>query len=147
MTTAGRNDPCPCGSGKKYKKCCLAKDEAAAAAVRPPPPPPAPKPRIPWRIVDREDPLDPERNLIIDLVNNGQLDEAEAAAAALRRDHPEVYHGLELLGFVCEARGDNKRAADYYRQTADFMQTHPGHEQGLINFMRAQADKLDPPPT
>ncbi len=22
-----RNDPCPCGSGKKYKKCCLGKDE------------------------------------------------------------------------------------------------------------------------
>lgn len=22
---AGRNDPCPCGSGKKYKKCCLNK--------------------------------------------------------------------------------------------------------------------------
>ena len=20
--TVGRNDPCPCGSGKKYKKCC-----------------------------------------------------------------------------------------------------------------------------
>jgi hypothetical protein len=25
----GRNDPCPCGSGKKFKKCCLNKDEAA----------------------------------------------------------------------------------------------------------------------
>ena len=24
----GRNDPCPCGSGKKYKKCCLGKDES-----------------------------------------------------------------------------------------------------------------------
>lgn len=24
----GRNDPCPCGSGKKYKKCCLPKEEA-----------------------------------------------------------------------------------------------------------------------
>jgi hypothetical protein len=23
----GRNDPCPCGSGKKYKKCCLLQDE------------------------------------------------------------------------------------------------------------------------
>jgi hypothetical protein len=23
----GRNDPCPCGSGKKYKKCCLTKGE------------------------------------------------------------------------------------------------------------------------
>jgi uncharacterized protein YecA (UPF0149 family) len=21
-TNIGRNDPCPCGSGKKYKKCC-----------------------------------------------------------------------------------------------------------------------------
>jgi hypothetical protein len=27
--TLGRNDPCHCGSGKKYKKCCMAKDEAA----------------------------------------------------------------------------------------------------------------------
>ena len=22
-TKVGRNDPCPCGSGKKYKKCCM----------------------------------------------------------------------------------------------------------------------------
>ncbi|WP_370650155.1 YecA family protein [Oscillochloris sp. ZM17-4] len=68
----GRNDPCPCGSGKKYKKCCLAKDEAAARqaaheratafrAIEPlagddpfagfpsytPPPPPEPRPRSP----------------------------------------------------------------------------------------------------
>jgi len=27
----GRNDPCPCGSGQKYKKCCEAKDDAARA--------------------------------------------------------------------------------------------------------------------
>ena len=26
----GRNDPCPCGSGKKYKKCCMNKDQAQA---------------------------------------------------------------------------------------------------------------------
>ena len=25
----GPNDPCPCGSGKKYKKCCMQKDQAA----------------------------------------------------------------------------------------------------------------------
>ncbi|MBQ8759436.1 MAG: SEC-C domain-containing protein [Clostridia bacterium] len=23
----GRNDPCPCGSGLKYKKCCMLKNE------------------------------------------------------------------------------------------------------------------------
>jgi hypothetical protein len=26
MSDVGRNDPCPCGSGKKYKKCCLTHD-------------------------------------------------------------------------------------------------------------------------
>ena len=26
---AGPNDPCPCGSGKKYKKCCMQKDKLA----------------------------------------------------------------------------------------------------------------------
>ena len=25
----GRNDPCPCGSGKKYKNCCMRKSGAA----------------------------------------------------------------------------------------------------------------------
>ncbi|HHX66152.1 MAG TPA: hypothetical protein GX702_14840, partial [Chloroflexi bacterium] len=33
----GRNDPCPCGSGKKYKNCCLRQglspEEAAAKAT------------------------------------------------------------------------------------------------------------------
>jgi len=24
----GRNDPCPCGSGKKYKKCCMRQSSA-----------------------------------------------------------------------------------------------------------------------
>lgn len=26
----GRNEPCHCGSGSKYKKCCLEKDDDAA---------------------------------------------------------------------------------------------------------------------
>jgi hypothetical protein len=30
----GRNDPCHCGSGRKYKQCCLQKDEAAARDAR-----------------------------------------------------------------------------------------------------------------
>ncbi len=27
MTQIGRNDPCLCGSGKKYKKCCLGQEQ------------------------------------------------------------------------------------------------------------------------
>jgi len=29
LREAGRNDPCPCGSGKKYKKCHLPRDQEA----------------------------------------------------------------------------------------------------------------------
>jgi hypothetical protein len=62
----GRNDPCHCGSGKKYKQCHLAKDEAAERAARekaaaqaaatvepeaqrPAPPPPKHNTRQPWK--------------------------------------------------------------------------------------------------
>lgn len=30
----GRNAPCPCGSGRKYKKCCLSHDQALSEALR-----------------------------------------------------------------------------------------------------------------
>ncbi len=30
MTPAGRNAPCPCGSGRKFKHCCLSKQQTAA---------------------------------------------------------------------------------------------------------------------
>ncbi|MDR2540199.1 MAG: SEC-C domain-containing protein [Chlamydiales bacterium] len=33
MNKTGRNDPCPCGSGKKFKKCCESK--AATKALSP----------------------------------------------------------------------------------------------------------------
>ena len=30
----GRNDPCPCGSGRKYKNCCMRKEQSAGAVSR-----------------------------------------------------------------------------------------------------------------
>ena len=33
-TKAGRNDACPCGSGKKFKKCCERKTAAASRSGR-----------------------------------------------------------------------------------------------------------------
>ncbi|MHC4275343.1 MAG: sulfotransferase [Planctomycetota bacterium] len=34
----GRNDPCPCGSGRKYKKCCMGKAAPRPQATAAPPP-------------------------------------------------------------------------------------------------------------
>lgn len=35
MNVVGRNDPCPCGSGLKFKRCCLTKKLVMAPAYRP----------------------------------------------------------------------------------------------------------------
>ena len=34
MARIGRNQPCPCGSGRKYKRCCLQKDNDDSAEAR-----------------------------------------------------------------------------------------------------------------
>ena len=34
MSLVARNAPCPCGSGQKYKKCCLRRDEERRLAQR-----------------------------------------------------------------------------------------------------------------
>ena len=33
MPSPGRNDPCPCGSGKKFKQCCAAKKNRMSPAL------------------------------------------------------------------------------------------------------------------
>jgi SEC-C motif-containing protein len=52
LAQTGRNDACPCGSGKKYKKCHLGEDEAAAT---PPAAPPDPQEIIAngWRLFEQ----------------------------------------------------------------------------------------------
>lgn len=30
----GRNDPCPCGSGKKYKQCCMLKEQESVSSAK-----------------------------------------------------------------------------------------------------------------
>jgi hypothetical protein len=36
MTKPGRNDQCPCGSGRKYKRCCLEKEAEWSREALPP---------------------------------------------------------------------------------------------------------------
>jgi len=33
MPRPGRNDPCPCGSGKKFKQCCASKKDRVSPAL------------------------------------------------------------------------------------------------------------------
>ena len=140
MPKIGRNDPCPCGSGKKYKHCCLEKDRAAEFA-------PAVRQRVALeaqkanRAALRKDyqaelletettlreaqALDAASNAVVDLVHAGRLDEAEQAARELLVRYPEVHDGYDRLGMVHEARGQFREAADCYRKVIEFMRANP----------------------
>ncbi len=151
MAKIGRNDPCPCGSCKKYKQCCLAKDEAAARAAAPPP---APTPRRAGRVVfpqdnDDVDLLTEDSNAVIAMIRAGDIDAAEQAAHQLLERYPEVHDGLDRLGMVCEARGVNRKAADYYRRAMTFILEHDDDEDGgpneLVATYQRLIDRLDPP--
>ena len=108
MSKIGRNAPCPCGSGKKYKKCCLLNQDGRPTSAPP----------IKYRAVYTD--LDQLSNSVVDLINQKDLDKAEAVSRKLLTEYPDQVDGLDRLAMVYEARGDRKKAAKYYRKAADF---------------------------
>ena len=82
MPKMGRNDPCPCGSGKKYKHCCRDKDEAAeraaVAAARAAAAAEYQERQAPLKErrarLEHEDELARASNAVIDLLDAGRLD-------------------------------------------------------------------------
>jgi tetratricopeptide (TPR) repeat protein len=159
MANTGRNDPCPCGSGKKYKRCCLDKDEAAerqALASRVTPALGSPWQRSPeilaemrealGSVDDDEDELTAASNAAVDLVNAGKLDEAEKVARDLLERFPEVHDGYDRLGMVYEARGDKKQAAYYYRKVIEFIREHAeDYDPEFEAVFHKLVAELDPP--
>jgi hypothetical protein len=151
----GRNEPCHCGSGQKYKRCCQEKDETAertartaAEAARPKPPPRRSLADLLSEEIDDDlVQLTETSNAVIKMVRAGQLDEAELAANELLLRFPEVHDGYDRLGMVAEARGDNKLAAEYYRKVIDFVRARPDqYEPGFEDTFHRLIQKLDPAP-
>lgn len=132
----GRNDPYPCDSGQKYKRCCLAKDQLAESAALA-----AAATRAAEAAhhhhshegcdfcgahpIDDEDELTRDSNAVVDLVREGKLDQPEAAARDLLERYPQVHDGYDRLGMVYEARGQKKEAADCYCKVIEFVRAHP----------------------
>ena len=165
MAKPGRNDPCHCGSGKKYKKCCQPKEQAAEGEVIAKAQAARAEREAARRLeqkaakaaalerfhemadVDEElEELATASNAAVDLVNAGKLEEAEAAARDLIARYPEVHDGWDRLGMMYEAKGGNKAAADCYRRALAIIRERP--QQYDPEFAQVFVDlvaKLNPP--
>ncbi len=116
MTKIGRNDPCPCGSGKKYKQCCAApragdpsgQAQATAAEVL---------------------------QIAIDHHHAGRLPLAATLYRQILEADPYQPDALYLSGMLARQRGELELAADFFGRT---LQVHPGHAGAAISLGNVQ---------
>jgi tetratricopeptide (TPR) repeat protein len=163
MAKIGRNDSCPCGSGKKHKKCCeavelaqsadraraarLAEDERVLAT-----PPRGARP-IPEAAGYIEDDLDELSNGVVDLIDAKRFDDALGACKRLLSEYPDVVDGLERSAMLQEARGDFALAVDFYRRALAFTERpdqRDGFDEDGREYFREKITELDArgrPPT
>src|SRR3990170_4345774 len=92
MSTQNRNNSCPCGSGKKYKKCCLGK-----AATTPGVASPAPAQLIQAALQHHQ---------------SGRLSQAETLYKQVLRSNPDNPDALYLLGMLAHQVGNNEVATE-----------------------------------
>jgi predicted Zn-dependent protease len=137
MSKVGRNDPCPCGSGKKFKRCCQERVEAGKREAH--------RHAEVERLAAERARLEAERDFaerkqedalhdsetftrvdylsesVLASIGSGRLDDAETTARQLLAEFPDDPLGTERLGEVFEARGNVQAAAEEYRRGVAMM--------------------------
>jgi tetratricopeptide (TPR) repeat protein len=149
MAKIGRNELCPCGSGKKYKRCCLASDEAAAREKR------AANAALSAAATaahqhahfchDCSHQLDDAANAVFALIDAKKFDEAEQAAHDVLARFPSVHDGYECLGRLRQAKGEHQQAVDCYRRVIEFARQEPHlYDPEFVDYFQDLIDRLEP---
>jgi tetratricopeptide (TPR) repeat protein/2-polyprenyl-3-methyl-5-hydroxy-6-metoxy-1,4-benzoquinol methylase len=93
MNKAKRNDPCPCGSGKKYKKCCQPSDVTQSSQA-----------------VSNATSIKTLLATAVSHHQSGRLQEAEAIYQEILAIKPNHADALHLLGLIAYRAGNNEAA-------------------------------------
>ena len=108
----GRNDPCPCGSGKKNKQCCEQTGTSMSAA-------PAN--------------INPQHALQSAMAQHqaGNLPVAETLYKQVLQASPNQPDALHLLGLIAKQKGDLKTAVQLMRKSLSF---NPNYVEAYVNL-------------
>jgi protein O-GlcNAc transferase len=112
----GRNEPCPCGSGKKYKRCCLGR-MTATRSRRAPPTPPFENDQLLTRALEKHE--------------AGQIREAQSLYAEILASDPSHRDALHFAGLAAHQIGDSRLAISLMERS---LKTGPGGAHQYINF-------------
>lgn len=118
MNKLGRNDPCPCGSGKKYKLCCMLHEKTSAANNRP-------------KEVFVEKQIPVAFQSAVEHHQAGRLPQAEAIyqqILQIKPNHPDV---LGALGWLAHQTGKNSMAVDLIGKA---IMANPSHAEYYCNL-------------
>lgn len=142
MAKIGRNEPCPCGSGKKHKKCCLGTTDSAAdrvaSAVEP-----IEHEHVCHSCGDEiEDELNERADHILDELLDGRVDDAEALCHDFIRDFPGEAEGIDLLSMIFEARGQRERALELLREASKIAHAND-YDAETRRLMRERIKELE----
>ncbi len=97
---SGRNDPCPCDSGKKFKKCCGPDESNPAFSALPNNSATAP------RHYAHEEAIAPdEMTHLVSLFNTGRFEELESLARELIKQYPHAGFVWKVLGVALKSQG------------------------------------------
>jgi len=121
----GRNDPCPCGSGKKYKKCC-AREGASAIAT----------PAATGARADAGAAAGPDLQYLASLASAGRHAELEERVLGLLERHPESGQLWKFLGLSLWGQG--KDALPALERAAERLPDDPEALCNVGNLLRAR---------
>ena len=154
----GRNDPCPCGSGRKYKKCCLSRDEANGpkgvephghlghAGCSPHDHLRAGVLHVPEGLTDAEvreyvERMDRWTNAAHDALDEGRIEEAEHLADRLRAEYPDQVDGYQIRAQVRMKQTRWTEAAEGFEQAVDVALKHrEDYDEEFIGNMRKDVE-------
>jgi hypothetical protein len=143
MAKIGRNDPCPCGSGKKNKKCCAGIARPAAESLVGAVEPLKPHDHVCDFCGDELDELNDRADQILDELLDGRVDDAEVLCHEFIRDFPGEAEGLDLLSMICESRGQRERALELLRQASTIAHANPEYDAETRLHMRERIEELE----
>jgi predicted TPR repeat methyltransferase len=143
MEKTGRNDPCPCGSNRKYKQCCMYRTEARTAGER--------SGAMEAFTVSRAFQAALEHH------RAGRLPQAESSYRQILRinpTHPDALHLLGMIAYQTE-RSDVavdliKRAINanpsnpfFYSDLGNILQNRGNLEEAIASYRKALSFKTD----